>query len=40
MKNETIHGRMLAAMSTFIILMICLITYGMFYITGYYLYFF
>lgn len=40
MKNETIHGRMLATMSTFIILMICLITYGMFYITGYYLYFF
>ena len=40
MKNETIHGRLLAAMSTFIILMICLITYGMFYITGYYLYFF
>lgn len=40
MKNETIHGRMLAAMSTFIILMICAITYGMFYITGYYLYFF
>jgi len=40
MKNETIHGRLLAAMSTFIILMVCLITYGMFYITGYYLYFF
>lgn len=40
MKNETIHGRLLAAMSTFIILLICLITYGMFYITGYYLYFF
>ena len=40
MKNETIHGRLLAAMSTFIILMVCLITYGMFYITGYYLYYF
>ena len=40
MKNETIHGRLLAAMSTFIILMVSLITYGMFYITGYYLYFF
>lgn len=40
MKNETIQGRLLAAMSTFIILMVCLITYGMFYITGYYLYFF
>ena len=40
MKPETIHGRLLAAMSTFIILMVCIITYGMFYITGYYLYFF
>lgn len=40
MKNKTIHGRVLAAISTFIILMICLITYGMFYITGYYLYYF
>ena len=40
MKNETIHGRLLAAMSTFIILMVCLITYGMYYITGYYLYYF
>ena len=40
MKNETIHGGLLAAMSTFIILMVCLITYGMFYITGYYLYYF
>ena len=40
MKNETIHGRLLAAMSTFFILMVCLITYGMFYITGYYLYYF
>ena len=40
MKNETIHGRLLAAMSTFIILMVCLITYGMFYVTGYYLYYF
>ena len=40
MKKETIHGRLLAAMSTFIILMVCLITYGMFYITGYYLYYF
>ena len=40
MKNETIHGRMLAAMSTFIVMVICIITYGMFYITGYYLYFF
>ncbi len=40
MKKETIHGRLLAAMSTFVILMVCLITYGMFYITGYYLYYF
>ena len=40
MKNETIQGRLLATMSTVIILLICFITYGMFYITGYYLYFF
>lgn len=40
MKNETISGRLLAIMSTFIILMVCLITYGMYYITGYYIYFF
>ena len=40
MKKEMIHGRLLAAISTFITLMVCLITYGMFYITGYYLYLF
>lgn len=40
MKNETISGRLLAIMSTFIILMVCLITFGMYYITGYYIYFF
>ncbi len=40
MKKDTIHGRTLAVMSTLIILIICQITYVMFYITGYYLYYF
>lgn len=40
MKNESIHGRTLAAMSTFMILMIGAISFGMYYVTGYYLYFF
>lgn len=40
MKNESIHGRTLAIMSTIINLMIGIITYAMYYVTGYYIYFF
>lgn len=40
MKNETIKGRTLAIISTLFIFIICLITFGMHWVTGYYLYYF
>ena len=40
MKNDSIKGRSLAVISTVLILTICLITYGMHFVTGYYLYYF
>lgn len=40
MKNDTISGRMLSIMSTIIVFIVAFITGGMYYITGYYIYFF
>ena len=40
MKNQTIRGRTLAAITTFIILMFCVTFFGMYCVMKYYLYFF
>lgn len=40
MQNKQIRGRTLAAISTIMILLVCLISFGMHYVMGYYLYFF